>query len=89
MAPNPIHFAILKRNCKYSDGYHCYAIPQGAIVGIVIGSAAVLLGLLLLVFICVRMRRRRNKRNNKEQVGSMLYSGSAKPVPIAFNPDAY
>ena len=89
MASNPIHFAILKRDCKYTDSYHCYAISQGAIAGIVIGSAAVLLVLLVLLFICVRMRRRRNKRKNGEQVGAMWYSGSANPEPVAFNPGAY
>ena len=89
MAPNPVHVAILQRDCKYTDGYHCYAIPQGAIAGIVIGSAAVLLILLLLLFICVRMHRRRNKRKNGEQVGAMWYSGSANSEQIGFNPSAY
>ena len=89
MAPNPTHFAIFQRDCKYNDGYHCYAIPQGAIAGIAIGSAAVLLVLLFLLFICVRMRRRRNKRKNGEQVGALWYSGSANPEPMAFNPGAY
>lgn len=89
MAAKLIQSAIVKRSCKYTDGYFCYSIPQAAIAGLAIAGAAIFLGLLFLTFICVRRRRRRNKIKNGQQVDSLRYLGSELPEPIAFNPNAY
>ncbi|KAF8860336.1 hypothetical protein BDZ45DRAFT_672638 [Acephala macrosclerotiorum] len=92
MAPTTVNFLVLKRDCKYSDGYLCYSIPQGAIAGIVIGSAALLIALAAVIFICMKRRRRAKKRKLGEeqaQGDTMQYMGSAKHEPIAFNPHAY
>jgi hypothetical protein len=92
MAPTTVNFLVLKRDCKYTDGYSCYAIPQGAIAGIVIASAAILIALAAVLFIWMKRRRRAKKRQIGEeqaQGDTMRYMGSAKHGTIPFNPNAY
>lgn len=86
--------SLLKRTCANTDGYLCYSIPIPAVIGIVVGSAAFLLVLALIIFLCVKRRRRRNKLKRGElPIGddgmAMKYHGQAKAEPIAFNPNAY
>jgi uncharacterized membrane protein len=92
MAPTTVNFLVLKRDCKYNDGYHCYAISQGAIAGIVIASAAILIVLTAVLFTCMKRRRRAKKRQIGEeqaQGDTMRYMGSARHEAISFNPNAY
>lgn len=92
MAPTTIDSLILKRDCKYTDGYHCYAIPQAAVAGIVVGSAAILLALLSALFIFVKWRKRAKKRKlgeERTQGDIMRYMGSERHESISFNPNAY
>jgi large-conductance mechanosensitive channel len=68
-------------------------MPIPAVIGIVIGSAAFLLILAFIIFLCVRRHRRMKKRKMGDELedehGQMRYMGYAKPEPIAFNPHAY
>jgi hypothetical protein len=86
---------LLPRDCKYTDNYVCYAIPQAAVAGIVVASAFVLLVLLSICFCCYKKRRRARKNKEREARGEetlhseMGYAGREAPQRIEFNPNAY
>jgi hypothetical protein len=82
---------LLKRDCLATDNYVCYHIPIPAVIGIVFGTAFILLTLAFVTFICVKKRRHRKKQKNGQNQpdDALTYMGSARAEPIAFNPNAY
>jgi hypothetical protein len=81
---------LLRRDCDvyHYDGYGCYKLPVGAIVGIAIGGVIVLFTIALTIFCWCRLRRRRQRRERGD-TQPVMYTGALKPEPIPFNPDAY
>jgi hypothetical protein len=82
---------LLKRDCNvyHYDGYGCYKLPVGAIVGIAIGGVIFLFTIALIIFCCYKLRKRSQRRKKSDNQPVSMYAGALKPERIAFNPEAY
>lgn len=64
--------SVIKRDCKYTDGYFCYAIPIPAVAGITVGCGAFVLALIFTAFCCIRARRLKKRRKEEEEENKTL-----------------